>query len=134
MRIISKEEFDKIPADYKGVFADYQGDSPQWKGRRTAMLPGEGTTLSIEGVHFLVDGDYEHLPVINKFNARVGDCYIFAGGYLKVDKLFRITEEYARKHGLHCLDRVAFTRYTPFGTFDVECALPGSDFVWEAKQ
>lgn len=52
MERITKKEFDKIPAAYKGVFADYHGEHPEWKGRRTAFLPGHGTTLFIEGVSF----------------------------------------------------------------------------------
>lgn len=49
---ITKAEFDKIGPDYKGKYMDFQGDHPEWKGRRTAFLPGYGTTLFIEGVSF----------------------------------------------------------------------------------
>ena len=37
---ISKADFDRIGADYKGVYMDYQGVFPKRKGRRTAFLPG----------------------------------------------------------------------------------------------
>lgn len=129
MRIISKEEYAGIGSDYKGIFHDYRRDRPEWKGRRTAFLPGEGTTLSIEGVHFLVDGDYSHLPVIHKSNARVGDCYKFAGGYIEVTKVYRISEEYAREYELIYLDRVDFIQHAEWGTIDGSCALPGSDIL-----
>ena len=57
MKTLTKKEFDSIPDDYKGIFHDFHGTHPEWKGRRTAFLPGEGTTLFIEGVHFLVTDD-----------------------------------------------------------------------------
>ena len=119
MRIITKEQFDKIGSDYKGIFQDYRGTHPEHKGRRTAFLPGEGTTLFIEGVHFLVEGDYSHLPILHKSNAVVGACYQTAGGYQVVHDIYRISEEYAEKCELYCLDRVT----TSWGDF----ALPGSD-------
>lgn len=84
MKVITKKEFDGIPASYKGVFSDYQGTHPEWKGRRTAFLPGEGTVLFIEGVHFLVEGDYSHLPELNKDNAKLLDCYRHGKSYLQV--------------------------------------------------
>lgn len=49
---ISKADFDRIGADYKGVYMDYDGKHPEWRGRRVAFLPGHGTTLFIEGVSF----------------------------------------------------------------------------------
>ena len=51
---ISKADFDRIGADYKGVYMDYQGVFPKRKGRRVAFLPGHGTTLYTEGIHFIV--------------------------------------------------------------------------------
>ena len=119
MRIISKEEFDRIHDGYKGIFEDTQGTHPEWKGRRTAFLPGEGTTLSIEGIHFLVDGDYSHLPALCKANACVGAAYQFAGGVTFVKRLYRISEAQARKEILVYLDRVE----TDSGDY----ALPGGD-------
>lgn len=119
MRIISKEEFDRIQDGYKGIFEDFQETHPEWKGRRTAFLPGEGTTLSIEGIHFLVDGDYSHLPALCKANACVGAAYQFAGGVTFVKRLYRISEAQARKEILVYLDRVE----TDSGDY----ALPGSD-------
>lgn len=119
MKIISKADFDRIPSDYKGIYQDYQGVMPEHKGRRTAFLPGEGTALSIEGVHFLVDGDYSHLPVLHKSNACVGACYQFAGGYTQVKEIYRVSEKYAKDNELMYLDRVITT--------DADFALPGSD-------
>ena len=52
MERITKAEYDRIGNDFKGVWHDYWGDHPEWKGRRVAFLPGHGTTLFIEGVSF----------------------------------------------------------------------------------
>lgn len=49
---ITQAEYDAIGNDYKGVWHDYYGDHPEWKGRRTAMIAGHGTTLFIEGISF----------------------------------------------------------------------------------
>lgn len=119
MRTITKAEWNRIGTDYKGVFHDYQGTHPEHKGRRTAFLPGDGTVLSLEGVHFLVDGDYSHLPILSKDNAVVGCAYQTAGGYQVVHEIYRISEEYAEEHDLMYLDRVT----TSWGDF----ALHGSD-------
>jgi hypothetical protein len=51
---ITKEQYDAIPNDYKGLYMDYHGDHPEWKGRKTAFLSGHGTTLFIEGVSFVI--------------------------------------------------------------------------------
>ena len=53
----SYTEFDRIGADFKGIWHDYWGDHPEWKGRRVAFLPGHGTTLFIEGVSFEIVDD-----------------------------------------------------------------------------
>lgn len=119
MRIITKEEWSHICSDYKGVFGDYQGTAPHHKGRRTAFLPGDGTVLSLEGVHFLVAGDYSHLPILSKDNAVVGCAYQSAGGYQIVQSVYRLTEEQAEYQGCMYLDRAT----TTLGDF----ALPGSD-------
>lgn len=52
---ITQAEYDAIGNDYKGPYHDYHEDHPGWKGRRTAMLPGHGTTLFIEGLSFVID-------------------------------------------------------------------------------
>ena len=60
MLTISKTEYDKIHSDYKGIWQDYHGDRPEWKGRRTVMStcitrnPNENCSLLIEGVHFAI--------------------------------------------------------------------------------
>ena len=119
MKTITKEQYSRIGSDYKGVFIDFHGTQPWHKGRRVAMLPGEGTVLSLEGVHFLVEGDYSHLPILRKANAREGCAYQSAGGYQIVKRVYRLTEEQAEEWGCMYLDRVE----TTLGDF----ALPGSD-------
>lgn len=58
---ISKAEWDRIDPDYRGVWEDYYGDKPEWKGLRTVMStcltkdPTELCRLLIEGVHFVVE-------------------------------------------------------------------------------
>lgn len=52
---ITQAEYDAIGDDYKGPYHDYHEDHPGWKGRKTAMLPGRGTNLFIEGISFVVD-------------------------------------------------------------------------------
>ena len=55
---ISKSEYENIHCDYRGIWEDYYGDHPEWKGRRTVMStcithnPNELCYLMIEGVHF----------------------------------------------------------------------------------
>lgn len=49
---ITKKEWDAIPEDYKGTWMAYNGEHPEWKGKKTAFLPGHGTTLFIEGISF----------------------------------------------------------------------------------
>lgn len=64
-----------------------------------------------------VPKDPSDLPVLNKSNAVVGALY--AGcGFLQ--KVYRISEEYAQEHELMCLDRCVTSNYGDF-------ALPGSD-------
>lgn len=57
---VSKEKWDSIGTDYKGIWHDYWGDKPEWKGRK-CVLQGcvvdncdHGTALLIEGVHFII--------------------------------------------------------------------------------
>lgn len=119
MKTITRDQFNRIGSDYKGVFIDYRGTQPWHKGRRTAFLPGEGTTLFLEGVHFLVEDDYSHLPILRKENAREGCAFQSAGGYQIVRRVYRLTEEQAEEWGCMYLDRVE----TTMGDF----ALPGSD-------
>lgn len=118
---ISKADFDRIPSDYKGVYMDYQGVLPKRKGRRVAFLPGHGTTLFTEGFHFIVDGDYSHLPTLCKDNAEEGAAYQFCGSVEYVKRLYRISEDYARANNLSYLERVE----TSLGDY----ALPGGDTI-----
>ena len=109
----------------KTVYMDYQGTHPQRKGRRVAFLPGHGTTLYTEGIHFVVDDDCTHLPVLCKENAEEGAAYQFGGSILYVHRIYRIGEEYANDNSLLYLDRVE----TSIGDF----ALPGSDTISTSK-
>lgn len=122
---ISKADFDRIGADYKGVYMDYQGVFPKRKGRRVAFLPGHGTTLYTEGIHFIVDGDYSHLPILCKENAEDGAAYQFGGDYLIVNRIYRISEEHANENGLLYIERVD----TTLGDF----ALPDGDTISTSK-
>ena len=126
MEHISKKAFASIGDDYKSVYMDYQGVFPKRKGRRTAFLPGHGTTLFTEGIHFLVDGEYTHLPGLTKENAEEGAAYRFGDNdFLIVQRIYRISEEYARENGLAYLDRVQTTA----GDF----ALPEGDTLASTK-
>lgn len=50
---ISKEEYYKIPKDYRGIYEDYQGYFPHLKGKRTMLsLENGATVLLIEGSSF----------------------------------------------------------------------------------
>lgn len=61
MIIISKAQWDDIPADYKGEYRDYWGDHPEWIGRKVVMStcvthnPDEVCSLLVEGVHFVIE-------------------------------------------------------------------------------
>lgn len=55
---VSKEKWDSIPSDYKGVWADIYGTHPEWKGKRTVLsgcISDQIGTLFIEGVHFIIE-------------------------------------------------------------------------------
>ena len=63
MERITKSQYLAIPKAYRGTFEDVRGDHPEWKGRRTAFLPGHGTVLFIEGVSFEIVDDVKHYAV-----------------------------------------------------------------------
>ena len=76
MLTITQEKYNAIPKDYKGTFADYRNEAPQLKGRRTWLTKDEsGPVLLLEGVHFLVEGDFSHLPALTKETAADGHQY-----------------------------------------------------------
>jgi len=77
MERITQQEFDRIPSDYKGMFINYDGQHPEWKGRRTAFLPGHGTTLFIEGVSFeIVGGNEKGITMGEKYAKYSGDVLV----------------------------------------------------------
>ena len=126
MQIFKKEEWAKM--QYTGRWEDCpfhrdqvrDGDIPAYYiGRRNLMVAG--CKLITEGVHFLIAGDYDNLPVLHKDNALEGAAYQFAGGIMFVNRIYRLTVEQARDLGAVYLDRVETTA----GDF----ALPGSDTV-----
>lgn len=132
---ISKAEFDKIGRDYKGIWEDYHGDHPEWKGRRVVMGgcitkdPNELGKLLIEGVHFLVEGDYGHLPTLSKENAKAGEYYRMANGCILVHRIYRLSEEEARAKEIVYLDRVE----TDIGDFAVAWSDMRSDLKYYHK-
>ena len=136
MKIYTKEEWER--EQYKGQWGDspFNRDRveagelhPYYIGRRNVMVGGpHGCTLLTEGLHFLVEGDYSHLPYLEKANAMVGACYQFAGGYIEVTRVYRLTEEEAMEKDLYGLDRVEFIqRGGPDLCLNGGCAVPGSD-------
>lgn len=57
--IITKEQFNKIPRDYRGIYEDFDKSHPHLKGNKTAFtcyITGKScdTSLSIEGLHFTI--------------------------------------------------------------------------------
>lgn len=55
IEIISKENGNKISNDYKGIYSDYQGNSPNLKGLKTKLNNINGATcLVFEGIHFII--------------------------------------------------------------------------------
>lgn len=120
---ISKKEFNAIPSENKSIYQDYDGLHPQRAGRRVAFLHGHGNPLLIEGIHFIVDRDQSHLPVLCKENAEVGAMYQGAGGPCTVTRVYQLTDAEAAARDLIYLER-AEARMADGRT--VEFALPGS--------
>lgn len=54
LHILTKSEFDGIPNDFKG-------ESIREKGVKCAFLPGRGTVLYFENIHFLIISEREPL-------------------------------------------------------------------------
>lgn len=60
MRYVSEKEWDWAAYQgHTGVYSDWDGTHPEWKGRRTIMTgeDGPGTILYIEGVSFEIVSD-----------------------------------------------------------------------------
>lgn len=54
---VSKEKWDKIGTDYKGIWHDYYGEKPEWVGRKTVLagcIEKNDHGLLVEGVHFII--------------------------------------------------------------------------------
>lgn len=55
---VSKEQWQAIHKDYKGVWQDYHNEHPEWLGRKTVLsgcVSDEIGKLLIEGVHFVIE-------------------------------------------------------------------------------
>lgn len=58
---VSKDTWDKIHTDYKGVWQNYHDDHPEWIDRKVVMStcitgnPNEKCSLLVEGVHFVIE-------------------------------------------------------------------------------
>lgn len=115
MRIFTFAEWEK--QQYRGQWSDSPfnrdrvecGELPAYYiNRRNLMVndhDGAGCKLITEGVHFLVDGDYGYLPILTKENALEGAAYRFGNSYLIVNRIYRISDEYAKENQLAYLDR-----------------------------
>ena len=128
MLMISKEKYNAVCRDYKGTFNDYHNEAPHLKGRRTWLTKDENgaTALLIEGVHFLVDGDFSHLPGLTKENACIGFAYGWCDGYQILEKLYSITEEFAEENWLCYLDRATTTAHVAGRVDRHDFAISGS--------
>ena len=120
MEIISKEYYDKLSKDYKGIFNDFRGDSPELNGRRTWLKKG---VLLTEGVHFLVDGDYSHLPTLCKETAHIGNAYRFCNGYMILNSIETLSDEFMKEHELYYREQFHSTAYFETGVYEMGGAL-----------
>lgn len=59
---VSKEKWNSICNDFKGIWHDFWGDHPEWKGRKIVLRGAvennceHGTQLLIENEHFIIVG------------------------------------------------------------------------------
>lgn len=116
LRLFTKEEYAHIPAAQKGVR----------DGRRTVAFNGN---TAVEGIDYLVEHDYTHLPVLHKNTARVGEFFTDGYACVQVLELTRLTDKEAWEQDLLYLDRVRTLRRWPGNTRNLTMcyALPGSD-------
>lgn len=70
------------------------------------------------------------LPRLTKENAHIGDFYAFAGGYFKLTRIYRLTEQEANEKALYYLER--FEGLTRDG-YTIGGAIPGSDTLTTTK-
>ena len=62
MKLITQENWDKTPSDYKGVWTTERTDWPEWErvkdsfmGKKTLLTASpKGTALMVEGIHFQI--------------------------------------------------------------------------------
>lgn len=52
------------------------------------------------------DAIEKSLPVLSLENAKVGSFYKFCDGWMRVEEIYKVSEEYARENGLWRRDRV----------------------------
>ena len=57
---VSKQKWESICDEYKGIWQDYWGEKPEWKGRKIVFAgcidknATNGTALLIENEHFII--------------------------------------------------------------------------------
>lgn len=57
---VTREEWNRTSRDFKGVYSDYRGEHPEWKGLKEIMPPcelGYTTCLLLEGFGFVMEED-----------------------------------------------------------------------------
>ena len=59
----------------------------------------------IEYLNTVTNPDAHRLPVLAKANAHVGTLYAWTGGWIKLTRVYRLTEQEANENALLCLDR-----------------------------
>lgn len=78
---VSKEKWDSIHTDYKGIWQDYYNEKPEWKGKRVVMSgcinPNELGKLLVEDVHFVIVAYTEYAVEINNDRGFVKQIDIF---------------------------------------------------------
>lgn len=138
MKIYTKEEWAREQYNGRWEASPFNLDRvelgelhPYYIGRRNVMVGGDhGCTLLTEGINFLVEGEYDQLPVLDKSNAKVGACYQVSGGFIRLTEIIRYTEEEAHERGLFYLDHVKYVLHAKtYGVVRGGCAIPGGDTV-----
>lgn len=94
-------------------------------GRRTFSQNGK---ILVEGVHFLVNGEYDHLPTLDKDNAVVGNAYKFCDGYMILKSIRTVTDEEIKKFQLRFKMQFTAQSHTSGGSYEIGGGLSGSQY------